>query len=151
MEFLIHVYIFISSGWPELRSHNGLKTPCTFLTLSCYKILSQHEISDKMMYNITICWKVENWVTRAQISQWFEKSLVSFFSTFLTLRSYKIPNQHEMSDKMMYNMIIFGKVEIWVTRAWISKWPPFLIHYGGQLTMNQMVPPTFSTLPVQVL
>ena len=46
---------------------------------------------------------------------------------------------------------MFGKIEIWVTRAWISKWPPFLIQYGGQLTMNQMVPPTFSTLPAQVL
>ena len=40
-------------------------------------------------------------------------------------------------------MAIFEKFDFWSNKAQAPKWPSSLIQYGGQITTNQKMAPTF--------
>ena len=77
---------------------------------------------------------------------WINSPLPST-DVLLTPYFYMILNQHEISNKMVYNMHTFWKSYFLVRRAYGSKWLPSLIQYDKQMATDQDMPPTFLWSP----
>ena len=93
---------------------------------------------EAMKYIITLQAK---WIQHIFIMQHMTQYKPSqlFTSTFLTHHFHMILNQHKTSN----NIPMSWKNYFLVTVAYGSKWLPSLIQYGGQMTIDQNMLPTF--------